>query len=138
MEEKLSYLEKIENKQKIISNILINILKIIDCDKKIAKIKSEEENFEMEMNNFEDIEKWEIKFGEPINNLGKEKAELEKLIYNLKEEVIIMGIPVPNNKGYEIINGLPNMNRDVNLKLVFYLTDDNKIRQVFYYYYFLI
>jgi hypothetical protein len=136
MEEKLSYLEKIENKQKIISNILINILKINDCDKKIAEIKSEEEKFEMEINNFEDLEIWEIKFAESVNNLEKEKTELEKIINNLKEELIIMGIAVPNNEEYEIENGLLDMKRDVNLKLVFYLADDeNKIRQVFYLYY---
>jgi hypothetical protein len=132
MEKNLSYLEKIENKQKIISNILINILKINYCDKKIAEIKSEKEKFEIEINNFEDLEICEIKFAEPVNNLEKEKTELEKIINNLKEELIVMGIPVPQNEGYEIMNGLLKMKRDVNLKLVFYLSDDDdKIRQVF-------
>jgi hypothetical protein len=43
-------------------------------------------------------------------------------------------ISVPENEGYEIDNGLPEMKRDINLKLVFYLLDDdNKVRQVFYF-----
>jgi hypothetical protein len=42
-------------------------------------------------------------------------------------------ISVPEDEGYEIDN-LLEMKRDVNLKLVSYLVDDeNKIRQVFYY-----
>jgi hypothetical protein len=62
----------------------------------------------------------------------KEQTKLEKIINNLEEYLIIIGISVPNNKGYEVLNGLTNMKRDVNLKLVFYLLDDeNKIRQVF-------
>jgi hypothetical protein len=38
-------------------------------------------------------------------------------------------ISVPENEGYEIVNGLPNMKRDINLKLVYYL-NENKIKQV--------
>jgi hypothetical protein len=143
MEKNLSYLEKIENKERIISNLLINNIKLNDCEIKIAEIKSEEENFEMEINNVEDIEKWENECSEPMKILQKEfekyyknKTELEKIINNLKEELIVMGIPVPQNEGYEIINGLLDMKRDIKLKLVFYLVDDdNKIRQVFYFYY---
>jgi hypothetical protein len=42
----------------------------------------------------------------------------------------ILAISVPENEGYEIDN-LLEMKRDINLKLVFYLgDDDNKIRQV--------
>jgi hypothetical protein len=85
----------------------------------------------MEINNLEDIEIWENKFGDRINALEKEQTELKEIINNLKEEVVVMGIPVPENEGYEIMNGLPNMRRDINLKLIFYLFDDNKIRQVF-------
>jgi hypothetical protein len=49
-------------------------------------------------------------------------------IYIILEEKI----EVPENEGYEIENGLPDMMRDINLKLVFYLgDDDNKIKQVF-------
>jgi hypothetical protein len=39
-------------------------------------------------------------------------------------------IVVPKNEGYEIENGLLDMKRDVNLKLVAFLNED-KIRQVF-------
>jgi hypothetical protein len=40
---------------------------------------------------------------------------------------------VPEKEGYEIDNGLLEMKRDVNLKLVFYLADDeDKIRHVFF------
>jgi hypothetical protein len=46
-------------------------------------------------------------------------------------------ISVPENEGYEIENGLPDMKRDINLKLVYYL-NENQIRQVFYYYSFLL
>jgi hypothetical protein len=43
------------------------------------------------------------------------------------------GILVPKDEGYEIVNGLLDMKRDINLKLVFYLADDeNKIKQVFF------
>jgi hypothetical protein len=46
---------------------------------------------------------------------------------------MIFIIFVPENEGYEIKNGLLKMKRDINLKLVLYLADDeNKIRQVFY------
>jgi hypothetical protein len=45
---------------------------------------------------------------------------------------MIYVICVPEKEGYEIDNGLLEMKRDINLKLVFYLLDDdNKIRQVF-------
>jgi hypothetical protein len=49
---------------------------------------------------------------------------------------MIYVISVPENEGYEIDN-LLEMKRDINLKLVFYLGDDeNKIRQVFFFLFF--
>jgi hypothetical protein len=46
-------------------------------------------------------------------------------------------ILVPKDEGYEIKKGLLEMKRDINLKLVFYLgDDDNKIRQVFFFFFF--
>jgi hypothetical protein len=131
MEKSLTYLEKIEIKQRIISNILINTSALNDCDKKIAEINSEEKRF-FKTSSCDDTEKWENDFYKPLNDLEKEKIELQNIINNLKEEFIIIGVPVPQNKGYEIVNGLLEMKRDVNLKLIFYLTDDeNEIRQVF-------
>jgi hypothetical protein len=51
---------------------------------------------------------------------------------NYEEKEFKIEITVPDKKKYEINNGLLKMKRDVNLKLVFYLADDeNKIRQVF-------
>jgi hypothetical protein len=61
----------------------------------------------------------------------KEQTEFEDIIYTLGKDLIVMGIPVPQKEGYEIKKGLLEMKRDINLKLVFYLSDDdNKIRQV--------
>jgi hypothetical protein len=46
--------------------------------------------------------------------------------FNAKRRIL-----VPKDEGYEIENGLPNMKRDINLKLVAFLNDD-KIKQVFF------
>jgi hypothetical protein len=48
----------------------------------------------------------------------------------IEEEKINSGILVPES--YEIENGLPEMKRDINLKLVYYL-DENQIREVFFF-----
>jgi hypothetical protein len=61
----------------------------------------------------------------------KEITELEKVINNLKDELIKIGIPVPEIEGYEIVNGLLEMKRDVNLKLIYYL-DKKRIIEVFF------
>jgi hypothetical protein len=48
---------------------------------------------------------------------------------------MIYVISVPKKKGYEIEKGLLEMKRDINLKLIFYLADDeNKIRQAYFYF----
>jgi hypothetical protein len=54
-------------------------------------------------------------------------------VQKVEDKKIKIGILVPENGRYEIVNGLLKMKRDLNLKLVFYLRDDdNKIRQVFF------
>jgi hypothetical protein len=114
MDECLSYVERMKKIEKI--NLEINI----DCFRreKLRKMIREED--------FVDVkQKWKY---------NREQKLLKKIIDNLKEKLIVMGIPVPELGGFEIENGLPNMKRDINLKLVGFLNDD-KVRQVYFLFY---
>jgi hypothetical protein len=62
--------------------------------------------------------------------LSKPSSKLTSAVLKIQTNLTYT-ISVPENEGYEIENGLPDMKRDINLKLVYYL-DESKIRQVFY------
>jgi hypothetical protein len=63
---------------------------------------------------------------------GKDEAEKMKRnneLEDLENKYLKIGIPVPENKGYNIENGLLGMNRDINIKLTIYLKEP-AVRQV--------
>jgi chromosome segregation ATPase len=65
-----------------------------------------------------------------LRNLNKEKRNFEIKILNLEEELIRKGIAVPEERNYEIENGLLGAKRDLNLKLIKDLKEED-IPQVF-------
>jgi chromosome segregation ATPase len=65
-----------------------------------------------------------------LEKLNEEKENFEEKILNLEEELIRKGIVVPEEGNYEIRNGLLGAKRDVNLKLMKDLEEED-IRQVF-------
>jgi predicted nuclease with TOPRIM domain len=127
MEKNLSYLERMKEREKIISEINSIQSKVDETNKNISEIELEIEGFKMKIN---DLEK-EIEIRKKkIEEIVKEKRDFENMMKNLHEKYVEKGIPVPENEGYEILNGIPEMKRDVNLKLVAFLNND-KVRQVY-------
>jgi uncharacterized coiled-coil DUF342 family protein len=101
--------EKTKEYENISSEINSLISRVLELNKKIKDIEKVAEEYK------------------------KEETKLINKIKELKENRIEIGVPVPRFGGFEILKGLPDMKRDINLKLVFYLGDDDKkIRQVFY------
>jgi seryl-tRNA synthetase len=133
---------------------------ISDYNKKLDEIKEKHDEFKMKIKEIENefkekIKEFEKKFEEKIENVEKkpklkiknlekklkdcitEKNELINNINEIKSIYIRNGIPVPEGKGYEILNGLLGMKRDINLKLTEHL-DNDKIRQVLFILFFFI
>jgi predicted nucleic acid-binding Zn-ribbon protein len=136
MEKNLSYLERIKERQRIISEINSLQLQVDEINRKISDVELEIEGFKMKINVLE--KEIEIR-KKKIEQHTKEKRKFENMMKELDEKYVKKGIPVPENEGYEISNGIPNMKRDINLKLVVFLNDD-KVRQVyclFYLFYFI-
>jgi seryl-tRNA synthetase len=109
MEEKISL--KFEERMKVRKEIL-------------SKIDEDKRKLERLIKKIIDLEK-------QVKNCEEEKQELEKRIKNHKEKYIESTIPVPPDGDYEICNGLLGMKRDLNLKLVNDLGDE-EIIQVFF------
>jgi hypothetical protein len=129
-------------------------LKIENYNKKLDEIKEKHNEFKMKIKEIENEFKEKIKefekiIKEKIENVEKEpklkiknlekklkdciteKNELIKNIKEIKSIYIRNGIPVPEEGGYEILNGFLGMKRDINLKLTEHL-DNDKIRQVLF------
>jgi chromosome segregation ATPase len=107
-EESLSYEERMRERRRILAEI----------DEK----KSEVEKLNKKINNL-------VK---QLENCKIEKENLEEKINKLKEEYVSNGIPVPSDGEYEIKNGLIGGKRDLNLKLIKDLGNE-EIQQVFKY-----
>jgi seryl-tRNA synthetase len=130
-------------------------LEISDYNKKLDEIKEKHNEFKMKIKEIENefkekikefekiiekkIENLQKKPKEKIKNLEQklkdcisEKNQLMNNIKEIKSIYIGNGIPVPEKEGYEILNGLLGMKRDINLKLTEHL-DDERIRQVLFY-----
>jgi predicted DNA binding CopG/RHH family protein len=120
MDKDLSYSERMKERQRIILEIdsVKNMIK--DCDKKAEIIECEIRSYKQKI---KDLEK-------ELFETNKKKSELENEIKEFNSDYIKIGIPVPENSGYEMLNGLPSMKRDINIKLIKFL-NDNKIREVF-------
>jgi chromosome segregation ATPase len=129
MEKRLSYEERMKERRRIISEIDAALLKIEDLDRKVNEKKNEIENLREKMKTVE----------KEIEAFEKEKSDHEKKINNLKEKHMKTGIPAPEgeSEGYEIANGLLGMKRDINIKTTEYL-DDEKIKQVFFFIFFIV
>jgi L-lactate utilization protein LutC len=102
----LSYEERMKERKKIVMEIDKTKTNLKKLNAKMINIKKELERCETE------------------------KLELENKIKNLLEEYISKGIPVPSNGNFEILNGLVGAKRDINLKLIKGMKDD-EIKQVF-------
>jgi predicted nucleic acid-binding Zn-ribbon protein len=112
----MSYEERMKERRRLISEIDSVKLKVKDWNKKIEEIKKKKK-----------ISKKELE------NIQNEKFQFERQLRELEKTYIESGIPVPEKEGYEILNGLLGMKRDINLKLTEHL-DDEKIRQVLFYF----
>jgi hypothetical protein len=121
MEEKenMSYEERMKERRRLISKIDFVKTKVKDWDRKIEEIKNKKK-----------ISKKEQKI------IQNEKLEFERQLRELERTYIENGIPAPEKEGYEILNGLLGMKRDINLKLTEHL-DDEQIRQVLFLFLFL-
>jgi hypothetical protein len=105
MDEQITYKERMKERNKILTELNILKVKVEEIKNKIKSEKNELENFYIE------------------------KSELENKIKDLEEKFIKVGIPVPEDEEYEIVNGLFGMKRDINLKLIKYLEEEN-VKQV--------
>jgi DNA repair exonuclease SbcCD ATPase subunit len=131
MEKNLSYLERMKEREKIISEINSLQLQVDETNRKISEIELEIKSFKIKIKDLEkEIEIREKKIEEHI----KEKRKVKNMMKDLDEKYVKKGIPIPENEGYEILNGIPNMKRDINLKLVGFLNDD-KVRKVYFLFY---
>jgi predicted PilT family ATPase len=133
-------------------------LEIYDYNKKVYEIDRKHEEYkaiikDIEKELKEKIKEFEKLIAEKMENIQKEpKAKIRKLKKkltdciierkNLKDKIkeiisiyVENGIPVPENEGYEISNGLLGMKRDLNLILTGHLSEE-EIRQVFYLIYY--
>jgi predicted nuclease with TOPRIM domain len=109
----MSYEERINQRNRIISKINATKAEVDKYDEIINKI--EEEIYKLK-------EKLEI--------TKNEKQKLTNSLNDLKEELIKVGIAVPEAGNYETFDGLRGLKRDVNIKLIKYISDVKKIRQV--------
>jgi predicted nucleic acid-binding Zn-ribbon protein len=114
--ENMSYEERMKERRRLISEMDFVKTKVKDWNRKIEEIKNQIEILEKE-----------------LENTQSEKSEFEKQLRELEKTYIENGSPVPEEEGYEILNGLLGMKRDINLKLTEHLNDD-KIRQVLFYF----
>jgi predicted nucleic acid-binding Zn-ribbon protein len=125
--ENISYEERMKERRRLITEIDSIELKVKDWNRKIEKIKNKIEILEKEL--------------EIIQN---EKSQFDRQLRELEAIYNKQINPVGECKGYEILNGLLGMKRDINLKLTEHL-DDEQIRQIliifnkhlYYYNYFL-
>jgi hypothetical protein len=109
-----------------------NVCNLID--KKMNDIRT----YDFELDRFTELYRYDKKFKSEIemyNNLKKKTLqEIEELQKKKKEfSEILKNIDLFGNlKGdYEIKKGLPGMLRDINMKLTYYLDNDEKRRQLF-------
>jgi predicted nuclease with TOPRIM domain len=109
----MSYEERIKQRNRIIS--------------KINATKAEVEKYDEIINK---IEEEIYKLNEKLENIKNKRQNLTNTLNDLIEELNKVGIPVPEAGNYETFGGLVGMKRDVNLKLIKYISDVNKIRQV--------
>jgi TolA-binding protein len=107
----LKYEEKTKEKEKINSEMKRIQSRLTELKEKIEELNGNED------------------FKENVEEYKKEKSENENRLKILETEKTKNGIFVPESEGYEIRNGLLEMKRDINLKLIYYL-DENKIKQV--------
>jgi DNA repair exonuclease SbcCD ATPase subunit len=118
-EVRLSYEERMEERKKII--VEIDGIKI-----KIENLSKNMKNIEIKIKEFNDKMR---KLKKEIKKCKEKKVNLFNEIKNLEKEYIEKGIPVPSLGKYEILNGLLGAKRDINIKLIRDLTDDD-VKQV--------
>jgi predicted Zn-dependent peptidase len=111
MGNKLSYEERMAGWRKIVTEIQMVRSKIQELDEELENLKKQPEKTEKP-------------------SKIKEKSKLIDKLNRLNQSYIKIGIPVPENGGYEIENGLLGMKQDINIKTTEYLNDE-KIKQVF-------
>jgi SMC interacting uncharacterized protein involved in chromosome segregation len=125
MEQNMSYEERMKEREMIISEIDGVKAEVENWDRKMDEINIEIEGLKQKIKN---LHKEQEKH-------KKEKSKLLKKINDLEAILIKNGIPVPENGGFEISNGLLGMKRDINMKLTDYMTEE-QIRQVFILFFF--
>jgi hypothetical protein len=117
MEKNISYFERMKKRKEIIDEMDKMSKNIDDLKKQVDGIEKKISDFKEKLKN--------------VNNELNEKMEEKK---KLEESYLKSGIPVPEDGGFEISNGMIGMNRDINIKLTYKL-DDHEVRQVFIYYF---
>jgi chromosome segregation ATPase len=105
-ETNLTYEERMKERKRVILEINEAKAELKELNKKISDLETQ------------------------LRNLNKEKRNFKEIVFNLEEELIRKGIPVPEEGNYEIENGLLGAKRDLNLKLIRDLKKKD-IRQVF-------
>jgi chromosome segregation ATPase len=98
----------------------------------ILKINEVKAQLKQMINKISDLETELKKLNEKKQNFEEKILNFEEKILNLEEELIKKGIAVPEEGNYEIRNGLLGAKRDLNLKLMKDLEDED-VRQVFIY-----
>jgi hypothetical protein len=96
MEKNVSCVEKMKERENIISEVNFIETKVHETNRKICEIELEIENFKMK-NLKKEIENHKKKIEKHV----KEKTEFENMIKDLYENYVLKGIPVPENEGYE-------------------------------------
>jgi predicted nucleic acid-binding Zn-ribbon protein len=116
----LTYEERMKERKRIVAEI-------DEIKKKIEELLENMRNINLKIDEFKnkisDLDK-------ELKNQEKDKRDLENKIKNLEEESLQKGIPVPTDGNFEIANGLLGAKRDINLKLVKSLGEE-EIIQVF-------
>jgi hypothetical protein len=120
MENCFTYKDRMNERQRILSQMNILLQKLKDCDEKINNLHSQYNRKKKR----ENIEK-------KLQEYDKERLELEYKLTKIRNEYIGGGIPVPRRGGYDIENGLLGMKRDLNLILTGYLEEDEIIQVIF-------
>jgi hypothetical protein len=103
--EEMTYEERMKERTDILQEIHESQIQLENLSKKISELKKQ------------------------VKDCETEKSELEIIIKNLERKYIQKGIPVPSDGEFEICGGLVGAKRDINLKLIRGL-DDEEVRQV--------
>jgi predicted RNase H-like nuclease (RuvC/YqgF family) len=90
--------------------------------KMIEKINGDEKKIE-------ELRKKAEKLRKELSETEAEKKRLENEVAYAKENYVKLGIPVPEKEGYEVLNGILGMKRDINIKLTKKM-DETEMRQV--------